>query len=185
MEAREETTQQSNKQYFMPRNCLRFSKVNKALSEPKEITSSTEILDFNPTPASNADILPAKISENQSQVSKVSLQSQSESISTLSNGSSSIVFDTYSTRWNLREAVKKVLFHKQPFINNKSDLDFNEDNKSICAVILKELNVLENKEAKEKCWEQIKEYIPNFLNKKRTTVVQAIKKKFNVKSMLK
>ena len=169
----------------MPRNCLRFSKVNKTSSEPKEITSSAEFLDFNPTPASKTDIPAKKISENQSQVSKVSVQSQSESVSTLSNGSSSIVFDTYSTRWNLREAVKKVLFHKQPFINNKSDLDFSKDNKSICAVVLKQLNVSENKETKEKCWEQIKEYIPNFLNKKRTTVVQAIKKKFKGKSMLK
>ena len=185
MDEREKATQQSNKQYFMPRNCLRFSKVNKTSSEPKEITSSTEILDFNPTPASKADIPTTKISENRSQVSKVSVQSQSESVSTLSNGSSSIVFDTYSTRWNLREAVKKVLFHKQPFINNKSALDFSEDNKSICEIILKELNVSENKEAREKCWEQIKDYIPNFLNKKRMTVVQAIKKKFNGKSMLK
>ena len=128
---------------------------------------------------------PTKISENESQVSKLSIQLQSESISTLSNGSSLIVFNTYLTKWNLREAVKKVLFHKQPFINNKSDLDFSDDNKSICVVILKELNVSENKEAKEKCWEQVKDYIPNFLNKKRTTVVQAIKKKFKGKSMLK
>ena len=79
----------------MPRNCLRFSKVNKTSSEPKEITSSAEFLDFNPTPASKTDIPAKKISENQSQVSKVSVQSQSESVSTLSNGSSSIVFDTY------------------------------------------------------------------------------------------
>jgi len=169
----------------MPRNKVQFRKVNNTASEPKEITSSTDFLDFNPTPASNTEIPPTKISENESQVSKVSIQSQSESVSTLSNGSTSIIFDTYSTKWNLRQAVKNVLFHKQPFINSKSDLDFSEDNKSICVVILNELNVSNDKTTREKCWQQIKEYIPNFLNKKRTTVVQAIKKRFKGKSMLK
>ena len=84
-----------------------------------------------------------------------------------------------------KKTVKKVLFHKQPVINNKPDLDFSEDNKSICGVILNKLNVSDNKETRKQCWNQIKGYILNFLNKKRTTIVQAIKKKFKGKSMLK
>ena len=168
----------------MPKEQLRFSKVNNNNEEhPKEIPSSSDYLDFNQTSSTKDIASPTKINESQSQVSKVSIQSQQESVSTLSNGSSSIVFDTYSTKWNLRDAVKKVLFHKQPFINNKSDLDFNEDNSSICGVILNSLNVSDNKETREQCWRQIKGYIPNFLNKKRTTIVQAIKKKFKGKSM--
>ena len=169
----------------MPRSKIQFKKAKNIASTPKEITSSDDFVDFNETPDSNTVVSPTKISENESQVSKLSIQLQSESISTLSNGSSLIVFDTYLTKWNLREAVKKVLFHKQPFINNKSDLDFSEDNKSICGVILNKLNVSDNKETRRQCWNQIKSYIPNFLNKKRTTIVQAIKKKFKGKSTLK
>jgi len=73
------------------------------------------------------------INENQSQVSKVTIQSKSDTVSTLSQGTSSICFDTYAIRWNLRQVVKD-----------------------------KELNIFDDNNRAD-CWKQIITYIPNFL----------------------
>ena len=89
----------------MPRSKIQFKKAKNIASTPKEITSSDDFVDFNETQESNTVVSPTKISENESQVSKLSIQLQSESISTLSNGSSLIVFDTYLTKWNLQKKL--------------------------------------------------------------------------------
>ena len=169
-----------------PGGRLWFSKVNSNPANISTVSSSDEILDFNVltplNPATTQTNVSTNTNENQSQVSKVTLQSNCKTVSTLLQGMSLISFDTYAIRWNVREVVKDVLFHQKPYINDHTELEFSENDHSICAIVLKELNML-NKNDRAECWRQIKIHIPNFLNKKRTTIVQMMKKKFKGKFM--
>ena len=170
-----------------PSGKLRFIEANKQTSKIGNNNVSNEKIHFKKLTDINTDISPTDTSrenENQSQVTRTTMET-TETVSTLSNGTSLITFDSFATKWNLREAVKGVLFHKKPYINDQSELEFSEDNDSVCMIILNELNVTDNNETRKECWKQIQGYVPGFLNKKRTAIVQTIKKKFKGKSYVK
>ena len=136
-----------------------------------------ELTDVNTVKSSMDE---TKNNEDQTQMSKMTAET-TETVSTLSMGTSLVSFDSFTTKWNLREIVKGVLFHKKPYINGQSELEFSESDDSVCAIILNELNITDNNETRKECWKQMKRYVPSFLNKKWTTIVQTIKKKFKDK----
>ena len=165
-----------------PSGKLRFKKAKKNTAPISSTASSDEMLDFNELTDSHTSKLSSNVStgnENQTQVSKMTTET-AETVSTLTMGSSVVAFDSFTTKWNLREAVKNVLFHKKPYINDQSELEFSDNNDSVCAIIMNELNASDNHETKKECWKQIKGYVPSFLNKKRTTIVQTIVKNLKV-----
>ena len=165
-----------------PSGKLRLTKANKKGARISTVVLSDEIIDFNVLTDTNTAFSqsPNRNNANQTEETKMTMET-TETVSTLSNGTGLITFDSFATKWNLREAVKGVLFHQKPYINDQTELEFSESNNSVCAIVLKELNISSNNETKRECWNQMKGYIPSFLNKKRTTIVQTIKKKFKGK----
>ena len=165
-----------------PSGKLKFKKANKKTKGISTINQSNEMLDFNEL----TDVNTVKSSkeeqgnnDEETQASKMTTET-TETVSTLSMGTSALTFDSFTTKWNLREIVKNVLFHKKPYINDQSELEFSNNNNSVCMIILNKLNISENSETRKECWKQIKGYVPSFLNKKRTTIVQTIKKNLKV-----
>ena len=159
-----------------PSGKLRFIEAKKQTSKIGNTNVSNETIDFKKLTDINTDNSPTDTSrenENQCQVTRTTIET-TETVSTLSNGTSLITFDSFATQWNLREAVKGVLFHKKLYINDQSELEFSENNDSVCMTVLNELNVADNNETRRECWKQIKGYVPSFLNKKWTTIVQTI-----------
>ena len=169
---------EKNSSSMAPSGKLKFKKAIIKTQGISTIASSNEMLDFNEL----TDVNTVKSSkegkrnnDDQTQGSKMTSET-TETVSTLSMGTSALTFDSFTTKWNLREAVKNVLFHKKPYINDQSELEFSDNNNSVCMIILNELNITDNNETRKECWKQIKGYVPSFLNKKRTTIVQTIKK---------
>ena len=81
----------------------------------------------------------------------MTIETNAETVSTLTKGTSLFTYDSLTTKWYLHEAVKNVLFHKKPFINDNFELDYSEDNNSVCAIVLKELNISKNNETRLQC----------------------------------
>ena len=53
---------------------------------------------------------PNRSHENQTQQSKMTIET-TETVSTLSNGTGLVTFDSFATKWNLREAIKGCLLY--------------------------------------------------------------------------
>ena len=123
----------------------------------------------------------SKDNKNNTKLSRILFETNDESLSTLSNGTSFISFDSLSIKWNIREAVKGILFHKKPFINDQYELEFSTKEDSVCDMILSHINIPKGKGIRMEYWKQAKEHIPHCLNQKRATIVQTIKKKFTGK----
>ena len=90
-----------------------------------------------------------------------------------------IVFNTHANRINIKQAVKKVLFPKIKFLGSKNDLEYSVDTNSIAQIILTSLNLPESHNTRNVCWIQVRHLISEYLNLKRTSVVHAMKQKFN------
>ena len=90
-----------------------------------------------------------------------------------------IVFNTHANWINIKQAVKKVLFPKIKFLGSKDDLEFSVQTNLIAQIILTSLNLPENHNTRNICWVQVCHLIADYLNSKRTSVVHAIKQKFN------
>ena len=90
-----------------------------------------------------------------------------------------ILFNTHANRINIKQAVKKVLFPKIKFLGSKNDLEYSVDTNSIAQIILTSLNLPESHNTRNVCWIQVRHLISEYLNLKRTSVVHAMKQKFN------
>ena len=113
-----------------PSGKLKFKKANKGTKGISTIALSNEMIDFNEL----TDVNTVKSSkeeqrnnDEETQGSKMTAET-TETVSTLSMGTSIVSFDSFTTKWNLREIVKSVLFHKKPYINDQSELEFSENN---------------------------------------------------------
>ena len=101
--------------------------------------------------------------------------------STITNNTAlqTILFNTRANRINVKQAVKKVLFPNIKFLASKDDLEYSLDKHSVSQIILTSLNVPEDHTTRNICWVQVRHLISEYLNFKRTSVVHAIKHKFN------
>ena len=100
------------------------------------------------------------------------------SLSTAASSPHYTVFNTESNRRYIKDAVNNVLFHRMKFISSRTDLMYSTDKHSIAQIILTSINVPSDPTTQCTCWAQIRHLIPAMLNRKRTTVTFAIKKKF-------
>ena len=101
--------------------------------------------------------------------------------STLSSNIPSVYFnyDNSSNRHNIMNIIKTNIFHKYKYVRSKNDLEFSKDEHSLPQMILKSLNVAEDKNIRLNCWRQIRYLIPKNLNLTRAITLNAIKLKCN------
>ena len=99
--------------------------------------------------------------------------------STLSSNIPSVYFnyDNSSNRHNIMNIIKSDIFHKYKYVRSKNDLEFSTDEHSLAQMILKSLNVAEDKNIRLNCWNQIRYLIPKNLNLTRAIKLNAIKLK--------
>ena len=90
-----------------------------------------------------------------------------------------ILVNTHANRINIKQAVKKVLFPNIKFLGSKDDLEYSMETNLIAQIILTSLNLPENHNTRNVCWVQVCHLISDYLNLKQTSVVHAIKQKFN------
>ena len=101
------------------------------------------------------------------------------SLITNSTPLNNIVFNTHANWINIKQAVKKVLFPKIKFLGSKDNLEYSMETNLIAQIILTSLNLPESHNTQNVCWVQVCHLIADYLNLKQTSVVHAIKQKFN------
>ena len=105
-------------------------------------------------------------------------------ITDTTNSSESVtyIYDNASNRLNLGSVIKVFVFPKIKFINTYTDLDYSNNETSVCGLVKKHLNMPCTEPNKLIWWKQLKVHVPMYLNRKRSTVSKAIEKRFESKS---
>ena len=99
-------------------------------------------------------------------------------ISSITTSDSNHVYKTKGTLFLVKLAVNTNLFPRIKFIRNKEELEFSNDENSICQIVLTNINIPRDQVTQIECWTQIKHHVPLYMNRKRTSVTLAIKNKF-------
>ena len=90
-----------------------------------------------------------------------------------------VIFNTEANRHSIRRAVNDVLFPNIKFISSKLDLIYSTNKQSMAQIILTNLNIPADPIQQTNCWAQIRNLIPEMLNRKRTTITYTLRTKFD------
>ena len=135
-------------------------------------------------PGNNVNDLPVPLMVPHGGTDDSSAVSTANDVSTLGSASAtqrSMRFNTASNLIHIKAAVSNVLFRNIKFISCKEDLRFSTDKTSIAQIILTTINVPPSTNLQATCWDQIRNRVPELLNRKRTITTNALKNRFEGK----